>query len=88
VDEEGIVTEAEAREVGETFLLERYPKGKVSFAGVRLTSEGDVPSYCLEGEIKVHSGTLVAQFLWPADRYRFKIWVSTAVRRILKWEMH
>ena len=83
------LSEDEAQEIGRSFLLERYPRAKITFSGVKYTTtEGTAPSYCVEGTIKVHSGTLVSQFLWPPDVYSFKIWVSAQAARILTWEMH
>jgi len=82
------LSEDEAQEIGRSFLLERYPQAKIAFRGVKYTTtEGSVPSYRVEGTIKVHSGTLVSKFLWPPDVYSFKIWVSAREGRILTWEM-
>jgi|GEM_PF-3131276 len=82
------LTEEEAKEVCRTFLMERYRGAKVDFSQVRLVTEDGVPSYYLEGKLEVRSGTIVAQFLFPSDRYAFRMWVSASAGKILRWEMH
>jgi len=87
------LTEEEAREICRTFLMERYHDAsyrgaKVDFSQVRLVTEDGVPSYYLEGKLEVRSGTIVAQFLFPSDRYAFRMWVSASAGKILRWEMH
>ena len=81
------VTEEQAQETSTKFLLDRYPSGKITFAGVTLTTRENMSSYCVEGEVKLRAGSLVAQFLWPPDCYRFRIWVSAATGKLLSWEM-
>ena len=92
------LTEEEAKEACTTFLMERhhveryhgasYRGAKVDFSQVRLVTEDGVPSYYLEGKLEVRSGTIVAQFLFPSDRYTFRMWVSASAGKILRWEMH
>ena len=88
VGQERKVTEDEARETVRRFLLDRYPRAKVQFETVRLVTEQDRLAYCLEGKIEVRTGTLVSQFLWPPDRYAFKMWVSATGGRIVRWELN
>lgn len=87
------LTEEEAKEACRTFLMERhhgsrYRGPKVDFSQVTLVTEQGVPSYYLEGKLEVHSGSIVAQFLFPSDRYAFRMWVSASAGKILRWEMH
>ena len=82
------ITEEKAQEIGKAFLLVRYPSAKVKYNKTVPVSEQDTPSYYLEGNIEVRSGSIVAQFIWPPDRYTFKIWVSCLSGRILRWEMN
>lgn len=88
MNSENKVTESQAQQICMAFLLHRYPTAKVKFDASALETKDGVPSYCVEGELKVRSGTLVAQFLWPPDRYTFRVWVSARGGRILTWEMH
>ncbi|MCX5998692.1 MAG: hypothetical protein NTU41_03645 [Chloroflexi bacterium] len=81
------MTRDKAQEIGQRFLLERYPRGKIEFSTAQMTDEGGVLAYCLEGRVEVRSGTIVSQFLWPADRYAFRMWVSASVGRIIRWEL-
>jgi len=85
--------EEQAQEVCRKFLVDRYHRAnyrdaKIRFDKVSATEEGGVPTFYLEGEIEVRGGTLVAQFLFPPDRYTFKMWVDTATGRVLRWEMN
>lgn len=87
------LTEEQAKEACRTFLFERYQRAsyrgaKVDFSQVRLVTEDGVPSYYLEGKLEVRSGSIVAQFLFPSDRYAFRMWVSASAGKILRWEMH
>lgn len=88
MNEGGKLTGEQAQEIGKDFLLERYRRGKITFSGAEYTTEKEVPSYRVEGVIKVRPGTVVSQYLWPEDVYSFKIWVSARGGRILTWEMH
>jgi hypothetical protein len=82
------ITEDEAQQICNRFLIGRYPTAKISFGKLtRITAEGG-PEYYLEGEIKVRSGGLVAKYLSPSERYRFKFWVDAPTGRILNWGMH
>lgn len=86
------LTEEEAKETCRAFLFERYQRAsyrgaKVDFSQVRSVTEDGVPSYYLEGKLEVRSGSIVAQFLFPSDRYAFRMWVSASAGRILRWEM-
>ena len=86
------MTEEQAKEACRAFLMERYQRAsyhgaKVDFSQVRLVTEDGVPSYYLEGKLEVRSGSIMAQFLFPPDRYTFKMWVSASAGKILRWEM-
>jgi hypothetical protein len=82
------ITEDEAQQICNRFLIDRYPAAKINFGKLtRITAEGE-PEYYLEGEIKVRSGGLVAKYLSPPERYRFKFWVDASTGRIVNWEMH
>ncbi len=87
------LTEDEAKEICRMFLIDRYCGAgyrgpKVDFSQVTLVTEEGVPSYYLEGKLEVSSGSLIAQFLFPPDRYTFRMWVSASAGKILRWEMH
>ena len=86
------LTEDEAKEICRMFLVERYQSAgyrgaKTDFSQVTLVTEEGVPSYYLEGKLEVHSGSLIAQFLFPSDRYTFRMWVSASAGKILRWEL-
>jgi len=87
-----VITEDRARDICREFLVDRYHRAryrdaKIEFHTLSPTEEGGVSAYYLEGDLEVRSGTLVAQFLFPADRYHFKMWVRLDGGRILRWEM-
>jgi len=81
------LTEDEAKQVAESFLKERHRKGSVAFEKVLARTVEDEECYYLEGVLSVRTGTVVAQYLWPPDKYQFKIFVHKHARRIVKWEM-
>jgi hypothetical protein len=82
------ITEDEAQQVCNRFLIDRYPTAKISFGKLtRISAEGK-SEYCLEGEIKVRLGGVLAKYLSPPERYRFKLWVDASSGRIVNWEMH
>jgi len=90
---DGKTTEDKAKEVCQAFLFDRYHSAsyrsaKIRFDTVSTTEEEGVPAFYLEGELKVRGGTWVAQYLFPPDRYTFRMWVSSATGRILRWELN
>ncbi len=96
------ITEDVAKSVASAFLNERYPSGKIGAGALQMnyarvasivfeqvisvTLESG-PAYRVEGTLTVRSGSLLAQYMWPADKFKFKIWVSKQARRVLYWEM-
>lgn len=87
MNQEKKLTQDEAQGIGMRFLLHRYPSAKITFSKVMLTTKDAAPSYYLEGNIKIRSGSLISQLLWPSEQYIFKIQVSALEGKLISWEL-
>jgi hypothetical protein len=87
VNQEKRLTQDEAQGIGRRFLLNRYPSAKITFNKVMLATKEAAPLYHLEGDIKIPSGSLISQLLWPSKPYTFKIQVSALEGKVLNWEL-
>ena len=85
----GKLTTEELQQIGERFLLSRYPRAKIIFDKANLTANGS--SCCLEGKIKMPWRNpflyLLSPLLSPPEQYSFKIKIDIVDGTILDWEL-
>jgi len=82
------LSETEAQQIAERFLLAKYIQSQVEFTGNQLTTRDDVQIYQLRGRITMRSRGALDRFVIPrtANRYDFKIEVDARQGQILSYE--
>jgi len=83
-----LLTETEAQQIAERFLLGKYFESKVEFTDNQLTVKDDVQVYQLQGKIIMRSRGSLDRFTTPkgANKYDFKIQVNAEQGQILSYE--
>ena len=89
VEGKRLITEADAQQIAEKFLLAKHYESKISFSGSQLidTSGGQV--YQFWGEIIMRSRSTLSHFVAPksANKYKFKIEIDTQQGQIINYEI-
>jgi len=82
------LSETEAQQTAEKFLLAKYIQSQVEFTGNQLTTRDDVQIYQLRGRITMRSRGTLDRFVIPrtANRHDFKIEVDAQQGQILSYE--
>lgn len=82
------LSETEAQQIAERFLLAKYVQSQVEFTGNQLTTRDDVQIYQMRGRITMRSRGTLDRFVIPrtANRYDFKIEIDARQGQILSYE--
>ena len=82
-----ILAEDRARAIGFDFIRSKYYRARVTLDRVRLTAEGALPVYCLEGHLEVPSRGALSKFLSPPAEHTFSVSVHAREGYILHYEL-
>jgi hypothetical protein len=84
-----LITEAEAQQIAEKFLLAKYYESKISFSGCQLIATDDNQVYQLRGELTMRSRSSFSRFTGPesANKYVFRIEIDAHQGKIINYEI-
>ena len=88
VDNKKLLTEAEAQQIAEKFLLAKYFQSKLDFTDSQLIDKDKVQVYQLQGEITMQSRGSLDHFVAPkaANKHKFKIEIEAQRGQVLGYE--
>jgi len=84
-----LITEAEAQQIAEKFLLSRHFDSKSNFSDCQLTIIDGTQVYQLHGELTMPSRSWLARFTGPesANKYVFRIEIDAQQGKIINYEI-
>ena len=88
VEDKRLLTEAEAQQIAEKFLLAKYFKSRVDFSDSQLIVKDGAQIYQLQGKITMQSRGSLDRFIGPktANKYDFKIEIDAQEGQVLSYE--
>jgi len=88
VENKKFLTEAEAQQIAEKFLLAKYFQSKLDFTDSQLIDKDNVQVYQLQGEITMQSRGSLDHFVAPkaANKHKFKIEIESQRGQVLGYE--
>lgn len=88
VEDKRLLTEAEAQQIAEKFLLAKYFQSRVDFSDSRLIVKGDAQVYQLQGKITMQSRGSLDRFVTSktANKYDFKVEIDAQQGHVLSYE--
>ena len=89
MEDKKLLTEAEAQQIAEEFLLAKYYKAGINFGVSQLITKDGRQIYEMEGKITMKSRGLLARFFVDKsfDMYDFKIEVDAQQGRVINYEL-
>ena len=87
-DNKKLLTEAEAQQIAEKFLLAKYYESKIDFSDNQLINKDDAQIYQLQGKITMQSRGSIDHFVMhkTANKHDFKIVIDAYQGRVLSYE--
>jgi len=82
-----ILTPDKAQRLGSKFIQSKYYGAQITIDQTELVTEGAFPVYHLEGSIKILSRGMIAQLLYRATAYTFRVQVNAIDGSILDYEL-
>ena len=82
-----MISEKEAKRIGERFLLRRYHRAEITFNSVTLTTKEGVALYILEGKIKMPYRNPLGWFVSSPEEDSLKVEVEASQGVLLNWEL-
>lgn len=84
-----MITEVEAQQIAEKFLLARHFDSKSNFSDCQLTIIDGTQVYQLHGELTMRSRSPMSRFVAPksANSYEFKIEIDAQQGKIINYEI-
>ncbi|MBM4445935.1 MAG: hypothetical protein FJ023_01110 [Chloroflexi bacterium] len=84
-----LLTEVEAQQIAEKFLLSKCYESKISFSGCQLIATDDSHIYHLCGDLTIRSRSSLSRFTGPksANKYRFRIEINAQQGKVLNYEI-
>jgi hypothetical protein len=88
VENAKLLTEAEARQIAEKFLLAKHFQSKLEFVDSQLIEKDNVQIYQLQGKITIQPRGTLDRFVAPkaANKYDFKIEIEARQAQVLSYE--
>ena len=88
VENKKLLTEAEAQQIAEKFLLSKHFQSKLDFIDSQLINKDNVQVYQLQGEITMQSRGSLDRFVVPkaANTHKFKIEIEAQRGQVLGYE--
>jgi len=88
VENKKFLTEAEAQQIAEKFLLAKHFQSKLDFIDSQLIDKDNVQVYQLQGEITMQSRGSLDRFVGPkaANKHKFKIEIEAQRGQVLGYE--
>jgi len=89
IEDKRLLTEAEAQQISEKFLLAQYYDSKVDFTDCQLLDKGDIQVYQLRGKITMRSRGTLDRFVTSkyANQYGFKLEIDAKQGQIINHEI-
>lgn len=89
VEDKRLLTEAEAQQIAEKFLLAKYFESKLDFSTNQLIVKDDVQVYQLQGKITIKSRGSLDRFIIhkTVNEYDFKIEIDAQQGQVLSYEL-
>jgi len=89
IEDKRLITEAEAQQIAEKFLLAKHFDSKINFSGCQLIATSDSRVYQLRGELTMRSRSPMSRFVAPksANSYEFKIEIDAQQGKIINYEI-
>jgi len=89
VESKKLITEAEAQQIAEKFLLARHFDSKSNFSDCQLTIIDGNQVYQLHGELTMRSRSSFSRFTGPesANKYLFRIEIDAHQGKIINYEI-
>lgn len=85
--DKGILGGEEVQKIVSEFISSRHRGIKLAFHETKLTTNGGVPIYHLEGSFQPHSRSLVGRFAYPPTKCTFNAKVDAVQGRVLSYEL-
>jgi len=84
-----LLTEVEAQQIAERFLLAKYYESKIGFSGCQLIATDNSQIYHLYGELTMRSRSWLDHFTGPksANKYKFRIEINAQQGKVLNYEI-
>ena len=84
-----LLTEAEAQQISEKFLLAKYYESKVDFTDCQLLDKGNIQVYQLQGKITMRSISKLDRFVTSksANQYGLNIEIDAKQGLIINYEI-
>lgn len=88
-EDKRLLTEVEAQQIAEKFLLARHFDSKSNFSDCQLTIIDGTQVYQLHGELTMRSRSWLARFTGPesANKYVFRIEIDAQQGKIINYEI-
>ncbi len=88
-EDKRLLTEVEAQQIAEKFLLARHFDSKSNFSDCQLTIIDGTQVYQLHGELTMRSRSPMSRFVAPksANSYEFKIEIDAQQGKIINYEI-
>ena len=89
VEGKKLLTEAEAQQIANKFLLAKYDRAKLQFINNQLVTKDDIQLYHLQGKISLHSRGLL-DFMTvgkSASTFDFNIKIDAQQGHVLNYEL-
>jgi len=83
-----VLTETEAQQIAEKYLLAKYFDAKVAFSSNQLITKDNSQMYHLQGEITMRSRGALDRFVAreTANKYAFRVEIDAQQGQILNYE--
>jgi hypothetical protein len=88
-EDENLISETEAQQRAEKFLLAKHFDSKIDFSGCQLIITDNIQIYQLHGELTMRSRSWLARFTdsKSANRFDFKIEINAQHGKVINYEI-
>ena len=89
IEDKRLLTEAEAQQISERFLVAKYYESKINFTECHLLDKGDTQTYQLQGKITMHSRSTLDRFVASksANQYAFELEIDAKQGKVINYEI-
>ncbi|MBN2462560.1 MAG: hypothetical protein JXB43_03045 [Dehalococcoidia bacterium] len=89
IEDNRLLTEAEAQQISEKFLLAKYYESKINFTDCQLLDKGDIQTYQLRGKITMRSQSTLDRFVASksANQYAFELEIDSKQGKVINYEI-
>ncbi len=89
VDDNMLLTEAEAQQIAKNFLLGEHYESRIDFINCQLIDKDNTKIYLLQGKITMRSRSPMSHFVAPksANQYQFKMEIDAQQKNIINYEI-